>query len=82
MRRHTRVFPLRSGREAFPVMLAAIAKARVSVLLEMYIWNDDGTGLALAYAFLAAADRGVKVRLLVDDMDAINRDVADAVAGR
>ena len=41
-----------------------------SLDVQTYIWNDDLTGLYLAYVLLSAADRGVKVRLLVDDMDA------------
>ena len=41
-----------------------------SLDVQTYIWNDDLTGRYLAYALLSAADRGVKVRLLVDDMDA------------
>ncbi|MBK6350523.1 MAG: hypothetical protein IPF50_12315 [Proteobacteria bacterium] len=38
--------------------------------MQTYIWNDDATGAFLAYRAIEAADRGVKVRLLVDDMDA------------
>ncbi len=66
MRRHTRVFPLRSGSEAFPAMLDAIAKARVSVLLEMYIWNDDVTGNRFREAFIDRAKNGCTVRILYD----------------
>jgi len=38
--------------------------------VQTYIWHADTTGLYLAYELLAAADRGVRVRLLVDDFDA------------
>ncbi|MEA3091787.1 MAG: cardiolipin synthase [Caballeronia sp.] len=36
--------------------------------LEYYIWHSDLTGRALASAVLKAADRGVRVRMLLDDL--------------
>ncbi|GAB2912925.1 phospholipase D family protein [Paraburkholderia jirisanensis] len=36
--------------------------------LQYYIWHDDLTGRALAAALLQAADRGVRVRVLLDDL--------------
>jgi len=44
--------------------------AERSVDVQTYIWHADLTGRFLAYELLQAADRGVHVRLLVDDMDA------------
>ena len=41
-----------------------------SLDVQTYIWHADLTGGFLAQELLAAADRGVRVRLLVDDMDA------------
>ena len=58
------------GPEAFAVRAHATRIAGRSVDVQTYIWHGDQTGLALAYLLLQAADRGVKVRLLVDDMDA------------
>jgi len=58
------------GPEAFAVRAAVTRIAGRSVDVQTYIWHGDQTGLALAYLLLQAADRGVKVRLLVDDMDA------------
>ena len=58
------------GREAFAIRhLTARAAAR-SLDVQTYIWHDDVTGLLLATALLEAAERGVKVRMLLDDMDA------------
>ncbi len=57
---------LRNGREAFPAWLAAIEAARTRVSLEMYIFSDDSIGRRFATALLAAAARGVAVRLLYD----------------
>jgi hypothetical protein len=41
-----------------------------SLDVQTYIWHADLTGMYLAQQLIDAADRGVKVRLLVDDMDA------------
>lgn len=38
--------------------------------LQYYIWRDDMTGRLLTAEMIRAAERGVRVRLLVDDMDA------------
>jgi putative cardiolipin synthase len=61
---------VRDGPEAFAIRARTARIAGRSLDVQTYIWNDDGTGMALAYLLLEAADRGVKVRLLVDDMDA------------
>jgi cardiolipin synthase C len=39
-----------------------------SLDLQYYIWHDDLTGRELAAALLKAADRGVRVRVLLDDL--------------
>ncbi len=41
-----------------------------SLDVQTYIWHADLTGMYLAQQLIEAADRGVRVRLLVDDMDA------------
>ena len=61
---------LNSGVEFFPALLTAINEARLDVYLESYIFEDDDTGRAVAGALMAAARRGVTVRLLVDGFGA------------
>lgn len=61
-----RVDLLRNGEEFFPALKAAIDSARHDVQLETYIFRIDDTTLPLAGALLAAARRGVEVRILVD----------------
>jgi len=61
---------LGTGPEAFAVRARSAFLAGRSLDVQTYIWHNDLTGRYLAYALLTAADRGVKVRLLVDDMDA------------
>ncbi|HZP67948.1 MAG TPA: phospholipase D family protein [Rudaea sp.] len=43
-------------------------RATHSIDLQYYIFDDDATGRLVAQRLLAAADRGVRVRLLVDDL--------------
>jgi putative cardiolipin synthase len=61
---------LRGGPEAFMTRLESARRAGRSLDVQTYIWRNDTTGLYLARELLRAADRGVRVRLLVDDMDA------------
>jgi cardiolipin synthase len=60
------VMLLRSGAEYFPALIDAIAVAEREVWLESYIYADDETGRAITDALIAAARRGVSVRVLVD----------------
>ena len=59
-----------TGPTAFAVRARSAQLADRSLDVQTYIWDNDLTGRYLAYVLLMAADRGVKVRLLVDDMDA------------
>ena len=58
------------GTEAFVVRMQSARMAVRSLDVQTYIWHADLTGKFLAYQLLESADRGVRVRLLVDDMDA------------
>jgi cardiolipin synthase len=57
---------LTGGDELFPAMRAAIARAHYEVWLAVYIFHDDSAGRAMADALVAAARRGVRVRVVVD----------------
>ena len=61
---------LNSGVEFFPALLRAINEARLEVHLESYIFENDDTGRTVAGALMAAARRGLTVRLLVDGFGA------------
>ncbi len=61
---------LSRGTEAFVTRVKSADAATRSIDVQTYIWHGDTTGMHLVERLLAAADRGVKVRLLVDDMDA------------
>lgn len=57
---------LRGGDELFPLQNEAIQHALYEVWLATYILNDDVAGRELVQALLAAAARGVRVRVVVD----------------
>lgn len=65
---------LPSGLDAF-VARALLAEAAESTLdVQYYIFHDDLTGKLLLDRILAAADRGVRVRILLDDMYSAGKD--------
>jgi len=61
-----RVHLLRDGGQAFEAMLGAIEDARDSVALECYLVTADSVGNRFADALVAAARRGVRVRMVAD----------------
>jgi len=64
--------------DAFAVRVLSARMAQRSLDLMYYIWDDDLTGRLLLNEILEAADRGVRVRLLLDDINAQGRDPAYA----
>ena len=65
---------LASGMEAFLMRLALANTAQRTLDLQYYIYREDDTGGYLTQVLLKAADRGVRVRLLVDDLNLLRRD--------
>ncbi|WP_332609513.1 cardiolipin synthase ClsB [Achromobacter sp. ESBL13] len=57
---------LQNGADFFPALCAAIDAAQVSVHLETYIFMLDRTGVQVLESLMAAARRGVKVRVVLD----------------
>lgn len=57
---------LNGGGATLDALLQAIAQARCHVHLEYYIYAPDQTGTQLTHALIAALQRGIKVRLLLD----------------
>lgn len=58
-----------AGAEAFLVRMEMINAAERSIDLQYYIFHGDETGRLLTAAVLHAADRGVRVRILIDDAE-------------
>ena len=63
---------LESGVQFFPALLAAIDGAEHDILFETYIWATDESSAKVEAALIAAAKRGVKVRVVVDWFGASN----------
>ena len=61
--------------------LAVIDSAKISLDLQTYLWARDFSGRLFASRMQAAADRGVRIRLLVDDFLTRGSDRAGAGKG-
>ncbi len=70
----SRVLLLAEERQALLVRLALAARAQQRIDVQYYIWAGDGVGIAVIKQLLLAAQRGVHVRLLVDDIHFIGYD--------
>ncbi|MPY26072.1 phospholipase D family protein [Shewanella psychropiezotolerans] len=62
------VIPLIDGLDAFIARLALITSANTSIDLQYYIYRNDDTGKLLIWHIIDAAERGVRVRILLDDL--------------
>lgn len=60
---------MKTGRDAFLTLVALTQLAEKTLDLQYYIWRTNRTGRLLINAIAAAAERGVRVRLLLDDVD-------------
>ncbi len=67
---------LRSGGEYFPALRAAINNAQLEIYLQTYIFQADETGQSISLAMMAAAERGVRVNLLLDGFGSQKLDTA------
>jgi putative cardiolipin synthase len=59
---------LEHGDDALLARIHLIRNARESIDIQTFIWKPDETGQFLFYELLQAALRGVKVRILIDDL--------------
>ncbi|WP_409519961.1 phospholipase D family protein [Pulveribacter sp.] len=64
---HSGIRPLADPLEAFAARMLLAHAAEQSLDVQYYIWRGDHTGTLLLNALLSAAERGVRVRLLLDD---------------
>lgn len=62
--------PLINGDETYPAMLDAIDGAETSIACSTYIFDNDAVGRLIVDAFGRAVERGVAVRVLIDDVGA------------
>ena len=60
---------LRDARDAFAARCLMASAAERTLDVQYYIWRNDLSGTLLLKSLIDAADRGVRVRLLLDDND-------------
>jgi putative cardiolipin synthase len=65
---------LSDNTDAFVARFALATIAEKTLDIQYYIMHNDASGQYLGYAILSAADRGVHVRILVDDINLSGRD--------
>jgi cardiolipin synthase C len=65
----TGIHPLFDPRDAFAARALLAAAAEKSIDAQYYIWHGDTVGNLIFESLRQAADRGVRVRLLLDDMN-------------
>jgi putative cardiolipin synthase len=63
----TGIVAISDGRVAFGTRVHMVRIAVRSIDIQTFIWHDDATGTLLYQEVLLAAQRGVRVRLLLDD---------------
>jgi putative cardiolipin synthase len=73
------IYALADGRDAFAARVVLANTAQRSLDVQYYIWRNDITGVLMFDALRAAADRGVRVRLLLDDNNTSGLDPALAL---
>lgn len=62
------VYVLEKGEESLLARAWLVASATRSIDVQYFIWSTDNIGTLASEALLAAAERGVKVRVIVDDL--------------
>jgi putative cardiolipin synthase len=70
---------LENGLNAFVARAVLARFAERSIDVQYYLYNDDLVGRLFTDQLVQTADRGMRVRLLVDDMDLGGRDLGAAV---
>jgi putative cardiolipin synthase len=70
---------LENGLDAFVARGLLVSGAERSIDAQYYLFHNDHMGSLFADQLIKAADRGVRVRLLVDDMGLKGRDLGVAV---
>jgi putative cardiolipin synthase len=64
----TGLYVLEKGEESLLARAWLVNNAQESITVQYFIWSVDNVGILAAEALLRAAERGVHVRVLVDDL--------------
>jgi phosphatidylserine/phosphatidylglycerophosphate/cardiolipin synthase-like enzyme len=74
----TGIHALDNARDAFAARVLLARAAERSLDVQYYIWHADTSGALLAHELLRAAERGVRVRMLLDDNNTRGMDTSIA----
>jgi len=69
---------MRHGRPAFTTRVVLADLAQKTLDVQYFLWESDATGRILGDHLVRAADRGVRVRVLLDDVNLKDRDAGIA----
>jgi len=72
-------YPLSQGFDAFGARLALMDAAQASIDVQYFLMKPDEAGLVFAVELMKAADRGVRVRFLLDDIFTTVDDIGLAI---
>ncbi|MGI1664202.1 phospholipase D family protein [Palleronia sp. KMU-117] len=72
------IYLVSEGPEALALRLVLSEMAERTIDAQYYLLHNDASGHLFAWKLLEAADRGVRVRLLLDDMDVADYDAMSA----
>lgn len=61
------IYPIQDPKQAFASRVALARAAQRTIDIQSYLWHNDTTGTLMLNELFAAAERGVRVRLLLDD---------------
>lgn len=75
----TGFYPLNQGHDALLARTSLIESAQKSLDLQYYIYRGDETSQLITWRLYEAAKRGVRIRLLLDDMQKRNDNVMAAL---
>lgn len=68
------IYPLADSRDAFAARILLARAAERSLDVQYYLWHEDMSGTLLFKSLHDAAERGVRVRLLLDDNNTFGLD--------
>lgn len=66
-KKHSKVSLISDGVDAFVVRAALLSSAEKTIDVQYFIWKSDLIGKLLFNGLVVAADKGVRVRILLDD---------------
>ena len=65
---HNGFYPLLQGRDAFGARLKLMDRAERSIDVQYFLMKPDAAGLVFAKKLMDAANRGIRIRFLLDDI--------------